>query len=27
MGNRGVISRGDVQWMTSGSGIFHLEMP
>jgi hypothetical protein len=27
IGNRGVISRGDVQWMTSGSGIIHQEMP
>ncbi len=27
MGNRGVISSGDVQWMTSGSGIIHQEMP
>lgn len=27
MGNRGVISAGDVQWMTAGSGILHQEMP
>src|ERR1700758_2258148 len=27
MGNRGVISGGDVQWMTAGSGILHQEMP
>ncbi|MDD2851807.1 MAG: pirin family protein [Desulfuromonadaceae bacterium] len=27
MGNKGVISRGDVQWMTAGSGIIHQEMP
>ena len=27
MGNRGVISPGDVQWMTSGRGIMHEEMP
>lgn len=27
MGNKGVISSGDVQWMTSGSGIIHQEMP
>ena len=27
MGNRGVISAGDVQWMTAGSGIIHREMP
>ncbi len=27
MGNRGVIARGDVQWMTAGSGIIHQEMP
>ena len=27
MGNRGVIASGDVQWMTSGSGIIHQEMP
>ncbi|MGH7149141.1 MAG: pirin family protein, partial [Planctomycetota bacterium] len=25
--NRGVISAGDVQWMTAGSGIIHQEMP
>jgi redox-sensitive bicupin YhaK (pirin superfamily) len=25
--NKGVISRGDVQWMTAGSGIIHQEMP
>lgn len=27
LGNKGVISSGDVQWMTSGSGIIHQEMP
>ncbi|MDY0227613.1 MAG: pirin family protein [Desulfomicrobium apsheronum] len=27
MGNTGVISSGDVQWMTAGSGIVHQEMP
>ncbi|MCG6535729.1 MAG: pirin family protein [Syntrophales bacterium LBB04] len=27
MGNKGVISHGDVQWMTAGSGIIHQEMP
>jgi redox-sensitive bicupin YhaK (pirin superfamily) len=27
MGNTGVISTGDVQWMTAGSGIIHQEMP
>ncbi len=27
MGNQGVISAGDVQWMTAGSGIVHQEMP
>ena len=27
MGNRGVISPGDTQWMTAGSGIIHQEMP
>lgn len=27
MGNRGVISAGDVQWMTAGNGIIHQEMP
>ena len=27
MGNRGVISSGDVQWMTAGSGVIHQEMP
>ena len=27
MGNRGVISKGDIQWMTAGSGIIHEEMP
>ena len=26
-GNEGVISSGDVQWMTAGSGIMHEEMP
>ncbi len=27
MGNQDVISAGDVQWMTAGSGIIHQEMP
>ena len=27
MGNKGVISSGDMQWMTAGSGIIHQEMP
>src|SRR5579871_2766622 len=27
IGNRGTIGSGDVQWMTSGSGIIHQEMP
>lgn len=27
MGTRGVIGKGDVQWMTAGSGIIHEEMP
>jgi len=27
LGNRGVISSGDVQWMTAGGGIIHQEMP
>ncbi len=27
LGNQGVISDGDVQWMTAGSGIIHQEMP
>ena len=27
MGNKGVISSGDVQWMTAGRGIIHQEMP
>ena len=27
MGNKGVISAGDVQWMTAGRGIIHQEMP
>jgi redox-sensitive bicupin YhaK (pirin superfamily) len=27
LGNHGVIGAGDVQWMTSGSGIIHQEMP
>jgi redox-sensitive bicupin YhaK (pirin superfamily) len=27
LGNRGVISPGDVQWMTAGGGIIHQEMP
>lgn len=27
MGNRGSIATGDIQWMTAGRGIIHLEMP
>jgi quercetin 2,3-dioxygenase len=27
MGSKGVITSGDVQWMTAGSGIIHQEMP
>jgi quercetin 2,3-dioxygenase len=27
LGNTGVLSPGEVQWMTSGSGILHEEMP
>ncbi|MDH3346479.1 MAG: pirin family protein [Desulfobulbaceae bacterium] len=27
MGNTGIISAGDMQWMTAGSGIVHQEMP
>jgi quercetin 2,3-dioxygenase len=27
MGNHGIITSGDVQWMTAGSGILHQEMP
>lgn len=27
MGNQSVISAGDIQWMTAGSGIIHQEMP
>ena len=27
LGNKGVLSGGDVQWMTAGSGIIHQEMP
>ncbi|MCX6303580.1 MAG: pirin family protein [Bacteroidetes bacterium] len=27
MGNSGVIGKGDIQWMTAGSGIIHEEMP
>ena len=27
MGNKGVITAGDTQWMTAGSGIIHQEMP
>jgi redox-sensitive bicupin YhaK (pirin superfamily) len=27
LGNSGVLSKGDIQWMTAGSGIIHEEMP
>ncbi len=27
MGNKGIITSGDMQWMTAGSGIIHQEMP
>jgi len=27
LGNKGLITSGDVQWMTAGSGIIHQEMP
>ena len=27
MGSKGVITSGDVQWMTAGSGVIHQEMP
>lgn len=27
LGNRGLLNRGSVQWMTAGSGIMHQEMP
>lgn len=27
LGNSGIISNGDCQWMTAGSGIIHQEMP
>jgi redox-sensitive bicupin YhaK (pirin superfamily) len=27
LGNSGIVSSGDVQWMTAGSGIIHQEMP
>jgi redox-sensitive bicupin YhaK (pirin superfamily) len=27
LGNTGIITSGDVQWMTAGSGIIHQEMP
>src|SRR2546427_3041940 len=27
LGHRGTITAGDIQWMTSGSGILHEEMP
>ncbi len=27
MGNQGIITSGDMQWMTAGSGIIHQEMP
>ena len=27
LGNKGLLSDGDIQWMTAGSGIIHQEMP
>jgi redox-sensitive bicupin YhaK (pirin superfamily) len=27
MGNKGIISQGELQWMSAGRGIFHQEMP
>lgn len=27
LGNKGIIGKGEVQWMTAGSGIIHQEMP
>ena len=27
LGNSGILSSGDIQWMTAGSGILHQEMP
>ncbi len=27
IGNKGIIGKGDIQWMTAGSGIIHQEMP
>ncbi|MDP4227244.1 MAG: pirin family protein, partial [Bacteroidota bacterium] len=27
IGNKGTINTGDIQWMTSGNGIYHQEMP
>ena len=27
LGNKGTIGKGDIQWMTAGSGIIHQEMP
>jgi len=27
LGNKGIITSGDIQWMTAGSGIIHQEMP
>lgn len=27
LGNKGILSSGDIQWMTAGSGIIHQEMP
>jgi quercetin 2,3-dioxygenase len=27
LGNKGIIGKGDVQWMTAGNGIIHQEMP
>ena len=27
LGNKGIISSGDIQWMSAGSGIIHQEMP
>jgi redox-sensitive bicupin YhaK (pirin superfamily) len=27
LGNKGIIGKGDIQWMTAGNGIIHQEMP